>query len=200
MGITLAVLGDSIAFGGGASRPEDTIGARLAAALTAAGSPTDIHVLAEPGARSNALADQTERAISRHPELAVVIVGANDLTHFTPPHLAASQLRDAVTMLRAAGCAVIVVPAPDLSLVPWVPPNLRAIVRAGSEGLRRAQTVAAHAAGAVVVDIPTEAAAQFAADPSLFSSDRFHPSSAGYALVAAALTPAVLAARAASRA
>ncbi|OMQ16517.1 GDSL family lipase, partial [Modestobacter sp. VKM Ac-2676] len=31
--------------------------------------------------------------------------------------------------------------------------------------------------------------ARFAAEPRLFSADRFHPSSAGYALVAEALAP-----------
>ena len=32
----------------------------------------------------------------------------------------------------------------------------------------------------------------FGSDPSLFAADRFHPSSAGYARIAAALAPAVL--------
>jgi lysophospholipase L1-like esterase len=33
----------------------------------------------------------------------------------------------------------------------------------------------------------------FGTDPTLFAADRFHPSSAGYARIAAALTPTVLA-------
>ena len=45
-----------------------------------------------------------------------------------------------------------------------------------------------------MVDIPAEATSQFAADNSLFSPDRFHPSSAGYAVIASALIPAVIAA------
>lgn len=32
--------------------------------------------------------------------------------------------------------------------------------------------------------------AAFSADPSLFSADRFHPSGAGHAVIAAALAPA----------
>jgi lysophospholipase L1-like esterase len=41
----------------------------------------------------------------------------------------------------------------------------------------------------------------FAIDPALFSADHFHPSSAGYALIASALAPTVrrAAAAAASR-
>ena len=190
----LVVLGDSIALGLGASRPADTIGERVAAALTTAGRSVELTVFAANGARSEALAGQVDQAVATRADLVVIIIGANDLTHFTPTQVAATQLRDAVTMLRGAGATVIVVPAPDLSLVPWVPPNLRTIVRAGSEALRHAQVVAALGAGAVVVDIPAEAAAQFAADDSLFSPDRFHPSSAGYALIAGALIPAVQAA------
>ena len=37
--------------------------------------------------------------------------------------------------------------------------------------------------------VAPELSARFAADPALFSADRFHPSSAGYALVADALAP-----------
>ena len=38
-----------------------------------------------------------------------------------------------------------------------------------------------------------EVGGAFAGDPAMFSADRFHPSSAGYAAIASALTPAVLA-------
>ena len=41
--------------------------------------------------------------------------------------------------------------------------------------------------------------AAFAADPALFSADRFHPSPAGYALIAEALAPHVVAAARARR-
>ena len=39
-----------------------------------------------------------------------------------------------------------------------------------------------------------EVSRAFGADPTMFSADRFHPSSAGYARIAAALAPTVLAA------
>jgi hypothetical protein len=50
------------------------------------------------------------------------------------------------------------------------------------------------AAGAHVADRDHATAEVFAADRSLFCSDRFHPSSAGYAVIAEALRPAVAAA------
>jgi lysophospholipase L1-like esterase len=194
--LTLAVLGDSIAYGQGASSPADTVGARLAAALTEAGVPTRARVFAVPGADSQGLAAQVRQATAVAPGVALIIVGANDLTHFVPPQRAAALLGAAVRDLRAAGAEVVVAPAPDLSVIPWVPPQLRQAVRAGSQALQQAQTAAALAAGARVADLGRSAAA-FAAEPALFSPDRFHPSSAGYALIATALSPAVRAAAAA---
>jgi lysophospholipase L1-like esterase len=194
MELKLAVLGDSIAYGQGAARSSDTVGARLAAALTDAGTPTELRVFAVPGARSDALVAQTRSALNWQPHLALVIIGANDLTRLVPPELAARQLADAVQSLRAAGVQVVVAPAPDLSVVPGVPARMRAVVRAGSAALRAAQKRAALGAGAIVADVEGATASAFAADVALFSADRFHPSSAGYAVIAEALGPAVRAA------
>jgi hypothetical protein len=48
--------------------------------------------------------------------------------------------------------------------------------------------------GGHLADPDERAGRAFAVDPSLFSADRFHPSSAGYAVIAASVLPAVLAA------
>lgn len=196
MTMRLAVLGDSIAFGQGASRPTDTAGARLAAELVGSGTATELRVFAVPGARSEALADQVRRAQAWRPDVAVIVIGANDLTHFVPPQEAAAHLGHAVRALRAAGSQVVVAPAPDMSLVPSVPRQVRPLVKAASAVLRAAQTRVALAEGARVADVEASASAGFAADHAMFCADRFHPSSAGYALIAAALAPAVHAAAA----
>jgi lysophospholipase L1-like esterase len=199
-GVTLAfaVLGDSIAYGQGAARPADTVAARLSADLADSGITTDVRVFAVPGARSQSLAGQVQRATAWTPDLALIIVGANDLTHFVAPQQAAAHLADAVGALRAAGAEVVVAPTPDLSVVPWVPAQMRTAVRAASVMLQQAQTRAALAAGARVADVGVGSAAGFAVDQGLFSADRFHPSSAGYAVIAAALAPAVRAAASAA--
>ncbi len=196
MTLAFAVLGDSIAYGQGAARQSDTVAARLSADLAASGIATDVRVFAVPGARTHHLATQVERATAWPPGLALIIIGANDLTHFVPPQQAAAQLADAVRELRAAGAEVVVAPAPDLSVVPWVPPQMRTAVRAGSITLQQAQIRAATAAGARIADAGMSSSVGFAVDPSLFSADRFHPSSAGYAVIAAALAPTVRAAAA----
>ena len=190
--LRLLVLGDSIAYGIGARRVQDGLGPRLVEELTAEGFDVELHVGAVPGAVSRDLVGQVRRAAPLHADLAVVVVGANDLARFLPTEQAAASLAAAVGALRAAGTDVVVVPAPDMSSVPFVPPAFRAVVRAACGQLQRQQAAVAEAAGATVASVAAEVGDAFAADPALFSADRFHPSSAGYARIAAALTPHVL--------
>ena len=189
--LRLVVLGDSIAFGTGAARIEDTLGRRLATALTTDGFDVDLHVVAVPGAVSRDLAAQVRRAEPLDADVAVIVIGANDLARFVPPAQAAGSLASAVTALRASGADVVVVPAPDLSSVPFVPPAFRAAVRSASVQLQQHQAAAVEAAGGRMAAVH-EAGEAFAGDPAMFSADRFHPSSAGYAAIAASLTPAVV--------
>jgi lysophospholipase L1-like esterase len=190
--LRLAVLGDSIGHGTGASRTEDTLASRLTGVLAAAGHPTEHRVLAVPGSRSEHLAEQVRRAVAWQPDVAVCVIGANDLTHVVDPVRAAAALRRAVRELRAAGAEVVVAPAPDLSVVPHVPRALRRAVQVGSGVLRAAQVRATLAEGGRVADVAGTTSGAFAADPALFSADRFHPSSAGYEVIARALAPVVL--------
>jgi lysophospholipase L1-like esterase len=190
--LTLAVLGDSIAYGTGARSATDALGPRLTAALTAEGFDVSLHVLAVPGAVSRDLAPQVERARRLRPDLAVVVVGANDLARFVPVDAATGALASAVRDLRALGTDVVVVPAPDMSMVPFVPPAFRPAVQAACRILQREQTAVSEAAGCTVASVAADVAGAFVSDPALFSHDRFHPSSAGYARIAAALAPYVL--------
>jgi lysophospholipase L1-like esterase len=196
--LRLDLLGDSIAYGVGASRPGDRLAALLTQGLADRGFDVVTHVLAASGARSAGLARQVDLALTHTggddpPErVAVIVVGANDLTHTVPADEAAADLGRAVRRLRAVDAEVVVAPAPDLSVVPHVPPALRPVVRAGSIALRSAQIRAVRAAGGRVADQDGATTGAFEADPALFSGDRFHPSSAGYRVIAEALLPVVL--------
>ena len=190
MTLRFLVLGDSLAFGTGAAGPADTLGSRLTRLLRDAGRATELSVVAVPGATSLDLTAQLDRAADA--DLALLVVGANDVTRQVPAERSAAAIGAAVRTLRDRGTAVLVVPTPDLSSVAWVPPAFRPVVAAVCDQLRARQTAAVQAAGGVVAPVGPELSARFAAEPALFSADRFHPSSAGYALVAEALAPHVL--------
>ena len=185
----LAVLGDSIAWGQGAARERDRLASRLTEGLAVRGVDVEPSVFAVRGARSSGLAAQVGRALEWRPALAVVVIGANDLTHLVPADEAAQHLGKAVRRLRGVGAEVVVAPAPDLSSVPHVPVSMRAAVQAAGDLLRQRQVEVVLAEGGRVADPDQRASRAFATDSSLFSADRFHPSSAGYAVIADSLLP-----------
>ncbi|MFC4852341.1 SGNH/GDSL hydrolase family protein [Actinophytocola glycyrrhizae] len=188
------VLGDSLAAGVGCTRVEQSIGHVLADALRAAGHRVELSVHAVPGARSADLPPQVRAAVAAGVDLALIVVGANDLTRFTPPAVGAEKLRDAVTGLVSTGARVLVVTAPDMGVLAHVPPTFRDVVSQTSRLYATAQAAAATTAGATVAHVGPEVFSRFAVDERLFSADRFHPSAAGYAVIAQALTTYVLAA------
>lgn len=192
--LRFGVLGDSLAAGVGCTHREQSIGHLLAAALRAAGHEVDLRVHAVSGARSSDLAPQVRAAVAAGTDLALIIIGGNDLTRLTPPEVGAGLLRDAVSTLTASGAQVIVVTAPDMAILVHVPPAYRDFVSQTSRLYATAQADAATAAGATVAHVGEDVFARFASDERMFSADRFHPSAAGYAVIAHALTPYVLAA------
>ncbi len=149
-------------------------------------------MFAVPGARSRDLARQLAAAEPWAPHLVLIVIGANDLTHREPVDAAVKALADAVRRHRATGAEVVVAPAPDLGVVPHVPTFLREAVGQASDVLRRRQGEVVRANGGRVADPDGRASWAFANDASLFSADRFHPSSPGYAVIADAVLPALL--------
>lgn len=173
-------------------RVEQSIGYLLAGALRASGHTVTLGVYAVPGARSADLAPQVRAAVRAGVDLALIVVGANDLTRFTPPAVGARLLHDAVAGLTRAGARTLVVTAPDLGVLAHVPVAFRDVVSQASRLYAEAQATAVVTAGGTVARLGPEVSTRFAGDDRMFSADRFHPSAAGYAVIAAALTPQVL--------
>ena len=196
--VELVVLGDSSAAGLGADLPEQTPGAVVARGLSAvAGKAVRLTTVAQVGAVSADLGEQLDRVLEQvpAPDIAIVMVGANDVTHRIKPAAAVRDLAKAVERLREAGCEVVVGTCPDLGTIEPVPQPLRLIARRLSRDLAAAQTVAAVEAGARSVSLGDLLGEEFRRVPhEMFSADRFHPSSAGYAAAAAAVLPSACAA------
>lgn len=194
--LSLLMLGDSSAAGLGATAAVEVPGAQLALGVSAiAQRPVRLHSLAVVGARSQDLADQVSAGLCQEPspDVAVVIIGANDVTHLNRPIQSAQYLVDAIRRFRAAGAAVVVGTCPDLGTIDVIPQPLRALAAARGRQLAAAQTVAAVEAGARAVSLGDLLGPQFAERPKeMFSKDRFHPSPVGYAVAAAALLPSVV--------
>jgi lysophospholipase L1-like esterase len=193
---TLVLLGDSSAAGYGVHRPRETPGALLATGISRRlRRPVRLRRLAVVGALSAGLPAQVEAAVEERPDVAVILIGGNDVTHRTPVPVAVRYLVDAVRDLRAVGAQVVVGTCPDLGAIEPIKPPLRWLARRWSRRLAAAQTVAVVEANGWTVSLGDLLGPRFAAEPHrFFGLDRFHPSAEGYAVAAAALLPTILAA------
>lgn len=193
--LDLLVLGDSIAAGLGADRPRDALGPQLArrvAKRTRRAVRLTTH--ATVGAESSMLAGQIgDLPGDYRPDVAVVVVGGNDVIHRVRAAAATESLADAVRTLRDLGAEVVVGTCPDLGALRPVPQPLRSLAQRASRQLAAAQRETALGLGAHVVSLAEVVGPFFLAQPDeMFALDRFHPSSAGYRRTAKALLPGVL--------
>jgi lysophospholipase L1-like esterase len=196
--VEFVVLGDSSAAGMGADHRYQTVGAIIANGVSAlTGRPVHLTNCAVVGSESSGLELQLANALDQvpSPHVAVIMIGANDVTHRIDKSIAVRHLGDTVRRLRDLGAEVVVGTCPDLGTIQPIPQPLRLIGRRWSRDMAAAQTVAVVEAGGRTVSLGDLLGPEFAQRPhEMFSADRFHPSPAGYARAAAALLPSVYAA------
>jgi lysophospholipase L1-like esterase len=191
----LAVLGDSTAAGYGVHTRAETPGAMLATAVAdALHAPVDLTCPAAVGSPSSWLPAQAENALEAGSvDLAVIFIGANDVTTGASEERAVAFLAQAVRALRAAGADVIVATCPDLGTVRPILPPLRWVVRRTSRRLAHAQRAAVRSEGALTVSLGDLLGPTFDADPAtMFGPDRYHPSALGYRAAVDVVMPTVV--------
>ncbi|WP_432560023.1 SGNH/GDSL hydrolase family protein [Granulicoccus sp. GXG6511] len=195
--LELLVVGDSIAAGLGAERRRDTIGGRLAKEV-ARRTDTSVHLFtaAVVGAQTSEVLDQIDGLPGEYrPDLAIVIVGGNDVTHRVPISRSVSALVEVITRLQDRGADVVVATCPNLGAIRPLRQPLRTIAARRSALLATAQRKAALAHGARTVSLGRVVGRIFLAEPeTMLGLDMFHPSPGGYRRIAQAMLPSVLAA------
>ena len=195
--LKVALLGDSSAAGYGVDRVEETPGALLASGLA---ERADRRVYLREfavGRRAVLRPDrQIDRALPIEPDVAVILIGANDVTHTVLPSQSVRHLSEAVRRLRDAGVdGASSAPAPTWARssrsrrrssrspgpgrAGWPPPRRSRSSRRAAAPSRWARS----------------SGPEFAAAPALlFGPDQFHPSADGYARWPPCCCPSTLAA------
>jgi len=192
--LRLVMIGDSTAAGVGASDTAGTVGGQLATALAHQPRRVRLSSVAVSGSRAADLGPQVSRALLGSPDVAVLLIGANDATHASGLGAVRRNVADAVRRLRVAGVAVVLGGCPDMGAARAFPQPLRLLVAWQGRRVATAELAVGRDAGAEVVDIGRETGAAMRADASTLATDDFHPSDRGYQLWARALLPAVRAA------
>nr|WP_156766559.1 SGNH/GDSL hydrolase family protein [Mycobacterium sp. E2327] len=191
----LMIFGDSTATGYGCMSAEEVPGVLIARGLAErAGKVVRLSTKAIVGATSKGVAGQVDAMFvaGPPPDVAVMMLGANDVTALNGISQSAQRLALTVRKLRSRGAVVIVGTCPDLGVISAIPQPLRSLAHARTSQLARAQTAAVRGAGGVPVPMAQLLAPQFRTAPEqMFSADGFHPSPTAYALAAEALLDAV---------
>ncbi|OQZ88191.1 hypothetical protein BST11_23940 [Mycobacterium alsense] len=192
----LMIFGDSTATGYGCRSAEEVPGVLIARGLAErTGRAVRLSTKAIVGATSKGVAGQVDAMFvaGPPPDVAVMMLGANDVTALNGIGQSAERLGSTVRRLRARGAVVVVGTCPDLGVISAIPQPLRSLAHARTTQLARAQAVAVRAAGGVPVPMAQLLAPQFRAAPDqMFSADGYHPSAAAYALAAGVLLRAAL--------
>lgn len=193
--VSYLVLGDSTAAGVGADYDQG-----IAMATTRELSRTHevkMHNVSVSGARiREVLDDQLPRAASIRPDLVLLSVGANDVTHLTSVRSMRASLREIVQHLRSTNpdVAIVITGSPDMGSPPRVPRLLRGLASLRTKQVNRMFVAEAERLHLTFAPIAAETGPLFRRDRSLFAADRFHPNERGYATWTAVLNRALAAA------
>jgi lysophospholipase L1-like esterase len=198
--VRIVALGDSLAFGTGASAPRNAFifQAFLRVRAERPGSRVDNFAIGGSTA-ADVLRLQAPRLAHTRANVVVVCVGGNDVVHRVAADGFARTYATLVARVRALQphAAIVCCGVPDVGLSPlFTGADHDAVTRLSRQNDSAIRTVARRA-GAAFVDLYATTLREHGDVNRFLSEDRFHPSDAGYAELAAALAPALL--RAAAR-
>ena len=180
--LRLLVAGDSSAAGVGARTQRDALASPLAERLSwRLGGAVRWQLVAESGLTSEGVLQRLIRARLRPADVAVVIVGVNDITKDVPLAFAIRQRSHIADWLQVhAGVRHVIFPSlPEMEKFPAVPKPLAWYAGQAARRNNRAQARwAAQQAGVTHVNMDGVARSD------LFCEDGFHPAPALYARVA----------------
>jgi len=188
--VDIAVLGDSLALGTGASDSSRGFAFDVyqSVAITHTGSQITNYAIGGSTA-ADVLRLQAGRLRERRADFVIVCVGGNDVARGIDPKSFARSYDALLAAVRRTvpRAQIIAVGVPDVSISPLFADHAGLIRQLAVEDDRAARAAAA-AHGAVYVDL--FAVTNGLRDPATFlSADRFHPSDSGHALIAAAVLP-----------
>jgi len=180
--LTYLVLGDSTAAGQGGNYEN---GIAVATARELGKSRRVVMTnLAVSGAKTGDVLDrQLKTGEALKPDVVLLSVGANDVTHLTSITSIRKSLRGIVQRLKAANpaMAIVVTGSPDMETAPRIPRLLRPIAGWRTEQVNGMFQEVARESGLTFAPIAKVTGPLFRRDPTLFDSDRFHPNDRGYA-------------------
>jgi acyl-CoA thioesterase-1 len=174
--LTYVVLGDSTAAGEG-GHYESGIAVSTTRALAERYQVTMTNLSVSGAQIADVRQRQLPAAEKLHPDVVLLSVGANDVTHLTPIARMRADLRIIVARLTAANphVKIVITGSPDMGAPPRIPRLLRGIASYRTKQVNRMFEPEAKKLGVAFAPIARETGPSFRHDHSLFAADRFHP-------------------------
>ena len=181
--LNYVVMGDSTAVGQGADYSKGI--ARYTANYLARSHQVILTNVGVSGARvADVLNGQVAKAVALKPDVVLLAIGANDVTHTTNLGSIEKDLTNVITQLQAANphIQIVMTGSPAMGSVPRFAKPTQWLV--GWQERRVNRVIAKVAADKHVVLVPLAAETEqtFLDHPEYFASDKFHPNADGYAV------------------
>jgi len=137
------------------------------------------------GARARDVADkQLQQALLFNPDVVLIAVGANDVTHLTATNKVTTALQRTIADLQHQNpnVRILLTGSPDMGSVPRFPWPVNYIADRKTKSINKAVAKLADTNHQTFVPIARETGPTFRAHPELFAADKFHPTNDGYKL------------------
>jgi lysophospholipase L1-like esterase len=137
------------------------------------------------GARAADVAgEQLQKAVRFKPDVALIAVGANDVTHLTSTDSIRTSLVRTITALQKANpnVRIVLTGSPDMGSVPRLPQPTRWLAGERTISVNQMVEKLIQPQAVAFAPIARETGPLFRAHPELFARDYFHPNAAGYAV------------------
>jgi lysophospholipase L1-like esterase len=193
--VRIVALGDSLAFGTGASAPQNAFIFRAYRRVLERRPGSRIDNVAMAGSvAADVLRLQVPRLAHERADAVVICVGGNDVVHRESTAAFAVTYAKLVALARALQphAAIVCCGVPDVGLSPLFTGFDHLEVTRLSRADDAAVRGIAKRAGASYADLNAATVRSRGSVSRFFSEDRFHPSDTGYAALADALAPVLL--------
>ena len=178
--LTYVILGDSTAVSQGGEYDQGI-------AVTTAGFLGNNYTVmyynfGQVGARTaDVLSQQLNQAVELAPDVVLLAVGANDVTHLTRLDSIDQSLTEIISRLKTSkpSVKIVLTGSPEMGSVPRFPWPIREFARLRTRHVN--EIFQGHTGPEIIMaPIATETGPLFDKDPSLFAQDNFHPTTEGY--------------------
>ncbi len=177
------VIGDSTAIGQGADYKE-SIAYNSAKFLAKNHTVTLTNYGVSGAIAGEVLRDQVDAAAKQKPDVVLICLGANDVTHLSSLKSVEKNITAIITALQKNNkhVKIVLTGAPAMGVVPRFPFIVKLLATIRTDQVNKVIQRVADKKGVTRVKIAEITGPIFLKKPELFAKDNFHPNSKGYAV------------------